>query len=84
MNDKNYLYYDEDEAIKYIKENTGIDDEDIIKKILDSELKYMESVDIAAPIWAKEEDPSINKLWSEHLKNYDDLDKGEKKNERMG
>lgn len=45
MINANDLYYDDNEAIKFIKEETGLD-ENTIKKVLGSEFKYMQSVGI--------------------------------------
>ena len=45
MSNENDLYYDTNEAVKFIKKETGLD-EDTILKILDSEMNYMRSVGI--------------------------------------
>lgn len=41
----NDLYYDTDDAVKFIKEETGFD-EDEISSVLESELRYMKSIGI--------------------------------------
>ena len=45
MINANDLYYDDNKAIKFIKEETGLD-ENIIKKVLGSEFRYMQSIGI--------------------------------------
>lgn len=45
MVNENDLYYDTKEAVKFIKSETGLN-EDVILKVLDSELNYMKSVGI--------------------------------------
>lgn len=45
MINTNDLYYDDNEVIKFIKEETGLD-ENLIKKILELEFRYMQSVGI--------------------------------------
>lgn len=45
MINANDLYYDTNEAIKFIKEETGLN-ENIIEEVLNSELRYMKSVGI--------------------------------------
>lgn len=45
MINANDLYYDDNEAMKFIKEETGLD-EAIIAKVLASEFRYMQSVGI--------------------------------------
>lgn len=45
MINANDLYYDDNEAIKFIKEETNLD-ESTIKKVLASEFRYMQSVGI--------------------------------------
>lgn len=42
MINANDLYYDDNEAIKFIKEETGLD-ESVIEKVLGSEFRYMQS-----------------------------------------
>lgn len=39
----NDLYYDDNEALAFIKNETGLD-EDTIRKVLDSEFKYMKNI----------------------------------------
>lgn len=45
MINANDLYYDDNEAMKFIKEETGLD-EAIIDKVIVSEFRYMQSVGI--------------------------------------
>ena len=45
MINENYLFYDDNDAIKFIKNETGLD-ETIISKVLASEFHYMRSVGI--------------------------------------
>jgi len=45
MINTNDLYYDDNEAMEFIKEETGLD-EAIIAKVLSSEFRYMQSVGI--------------------------------------
>ena len=45
MINANDLYYDDNEAIKFIKEETDLD-ESTITKVLASEFRYMQSVGI--------------------------------------
>ena len=43
MSNENDLYYDDNEAIKFIKKETGLD-ENIINTVLESEFRYMKSI----------------------------------------
>lgn len=45
MNDRESLYYDTDDAIEFIVDDTGID-AGIIEEVLEAELRYMMSVGI--------------------------------------
>lgn len=45
MINANDLYYDDNEAIKFIKKETGLD-ESVIEKVLGSEFRYMQSIGI--------------------------------------
>lgn len=42
---ENELYYDTNEAIKFISEQTGID-EDVIAKVLDADVEFMRKIGI--------------------------------------
>lgn len=44
MNEKE-LYYDTNEAIKFISERTGID-EDIVAQVLDADVEFMRKIGI--------------------------------------
>lgn len=43
MSNENDLYYDDNEAIKFISKETGLD-ENTINTVLESEFRYMKSI----------------------------------------
>lgn len=45
MNDEETLYYDTNEAIKFISERTGIDT-DTIAKVLNADVEFMRTIGI--------------------------------------